>query len=79
MLSFFKYVDGIYENQKSLGKMFLKKYLLKRTNCVVVFAFVMVDCIFMSECRYRLIISEFWMYSCNSVKLLQALNKSLYR
>jgi hypothetical protein len=39
---------------------------------------VMVDCIFVSECRNRLIVLNLDSF-CNLVKLLRALNKSLYR
>jgi hypothetical protein len=38
---------------------FFGKNLLKRTKCVFHFFFVMVDCIFVSECRCRLIVNEF--------------------
>jgi hypothetical protein len=48
-------------------------------NLCFVFDFVLVDCIFVSECRFRLIVRWIWMLFCNWVKLLRALNKSLYR
>ena len=35
---------------------FLRKNLLKRTLLCISFCFVMVDCIFVSECQYRLIV-----------------------
>ncbi len=50
-------------NQKDLGGMFVGFFGEEsfETNLIVVFVFVfvMIDCIFVSECRYRLIVNEF--------------------
>jgi hypothetical protein len=54
------------------------KNLLKRTDCVSFFVFVMVDCIFVSECRYRLIVDEFG-FVLQLGKIVASIGQSLYR
>ena len=48
------------------------------TNLIVYFVFVMVDCILCQNALIDLLFDELDL-SCNLVKLLLALNKSLYR
>jgi hypothetical protein len=61
----FKYLSMALRNKKDLDGMFVGFFGEEsfETNLIVVFVFVcvMIDCIFVSECRYRLIVSEFWM------------------
>ncbi len=52
-----------FGNPGNLDRMFVLILLGEEsfeTNFIVYFVFVMVDCIFMSECLDRLIVSEFW-------------------
>jgi hypothetical protein len=49
-----------------------------KTNFIVYFVFVMVDCILCQNALIDLLFDELDL-SCNLVKLLLALNKSLYR
>jgi hypothetical protein len=74
MLSFQIFIDGISEIRETwTGCLF---WFLK-TNFYCVFVFVMVDCIL---CQNALIdLCDELDLSCNLVKLLLALNKSLYR
>ncbi len=60
---FLMFVDGI-KKSKRLGRdvcLILLGEESFENNLIVVFifVFVMIDCIFVSECRYRLIVNEF--------------------
>ena len=62
MLSF-KYLSMAFRKSGKPGQdvylILLGKNLLKRTLLCISFYFVMVDCIFVSECLNRLIVGEF--------------------
>jgi hypothetical protein len=61
---FLMFVDGIKKKSKRLGRdvcliLFLEESFETNLIVIFVFVFVMIDCIFVSECRYRLIVDEF--------------------
>ena len=81
MLSF-KYLSMAFRKSGKPGQdvyliLFWGRIFWNEPYCV--FRFCHGRLYFVSECLNRLIVSEFLDSSCNLVKLLRALNKSLYR
>ena len=80
MLSF-KYLSMAFRKSGKPGQdVYLTLFVEEsfETNVIVFFVFVMVDCILCQNALIDLLFDELDL-SCNLVKLLLALNKSLYR
>ena len=74
------FVDGISEIRETWTGCLFDSFGEEsfKTNFIVYFVFVMVDCILCQNALIDLLFDELDS-SCNLVKLLRALNKSLYR
>ncbi len=74
------FVDGISEIRETWTGCLFDSFWEEsfETNFIVYFVFVMVDCIFVSECLNRLIVSEFG-FVLQLGKIVASIEQSLYR